>query len=80
MLGGESTSEVSTSLAETSHELLEVLGLMDSDCCVVCKEEVTQTFQPDLGICFKSGEVEELSIRSGSEVDALCGRMEDVSA
>ena len=38
------------------------------------KEEVTQAFQLDLGLWSESGEVEELTIRSGSEIDALCGR------
>ena len=47
---------------------------MGGGCCVVCKEEVTQAVQLDLGLCSESGEVEELSIRSGSEIDALCGR------
>ena len=51
---------------------------MGSDCCVVYKEEVNQTFQLDIGICFWSGQVEEFSIQSGSEVVALCNRTEGV--
>ena len=71
-------SEVSTRLAEMSHELLEFLSWVGNDSCVVCKEEVMQAFQLDLGLCSESEEVEELSIWSGSEIDAFCGRTEGV--
>ena len=43
-------SKISSSLAETSNELPEVLGLMSIDCRVVCEEEVMQTFQLEIGL------------------------------
>ena len=49
-------------------------------CCVVCKEKVTQAPQLDFSLGSWSGEVEELSVCPGSEVDTVSCRTKCVTA
>ena len=89
MLSGESTSFPLTGvffrmvslesrqalIAETSHELLEAVGWVGCDCCVVCKEKSRRHFSWTLEFVWRGWRA---LTRSGSEVDCLCGRNEGV--
>ena len=56
---------------EALHELLELFLSVDCDCCIICEQEIPETHLPYSGLCLQSGDVEEFTVGSCSEIDAF---------
>ena len=78
LFGTDSKTKFGAGNGEQVHGVLHVFRTISIEGTIISKQEVTELIKMDLGLGLKVSQVEQLAIRSVSDVDAWVGVLEGI--
>ena len=78
LLGADRKTKVGAGNGEQVHGVLHVFRTTGIEGTIISEQEITELVKVDLGLGLKASQVEQLAVRSVSDVDAWVGVLEGI--